>query len=116
MKISNLDHTADAGVEIVAATLEELFLGAAEGMYSVMNCRCEGNRSGHKSLHLKEGRLDTLLVTFLNELNYYISTHYQMLEPIKNLIIRSENDAYFLSCKAGVKPIGQEALQDLVEI
>jgi len=116
MKVSNLDHTADAGVEIIADTLEELFLAAANGMYRIMNCPGMGTASGSKTLRLKEEQLDILLVSFLSELNYYISAHYLMLDPIEQLRIKQENGVYILHCKACQKTVPQKLLEDLVEI
>ena len=116
MKISNLDHTADAGVKIIAGTLEELFRGAAQGMYRVTGCTGKGTTEGTQTLELKEDSLDILLVSFLNELNYYISTHYQVLEPIKKITVEEDGDNWKLICVAETKKIGREELEELTEI
>lgn len=116
MKISNLDHTADAGVKIIAGTVEELFQGAAEGMYSVMGCSGKGTLQETRTLELEEDNLDILLVSFLNELNYYISTYYQVFQPIKKIRINHTDDSHTLLCEAEVKILDREELDNIAEI
>lgn len=115
-KISNLDHTADAGVEIFADSLNDLFRASAKSMYKVIECPLNLPSAGHKKIEMTEDQLDVLLVSFLNELNYYITTHYLLLDPIVRLTVKKRKQSYWLECEAQAKHIDPELMQDLVEL
>ncbi len=67
-------HTADIAIEVSANTLADLFINAANGLYHILGIqKGTGNR---KKLHLKMEEMDieSLLVSFLNELLFYVET------------------------------------------
>lgn len=116
LKVSNLDHTADAGFEIFSPHLEELFTSAAEAMYRVMECPEQGTTIGEKILTLEESSLEDLMVSFLNELNYYISVRFLFLYPVLELRINRPKKEYELKVKTGIRKLTQQNLDNLVEI
>ena len=69
-----IDHTADAGIRVVAPTLEDLFetagLAFTELVTSVdsVDCRVE------RRFKLREDDIETLLVSWLQELLYLLDT------------------------------------------
>jgi len=69
-----IDHTADAGIKVEAPTLEDLFetagLAFTELVTSVesLDCRVE------RSFKLQEDDMETLLVSWLQELLYLLDT------------------------------------------
>ena len=69
-----IDHTADAGIKVEAPTLENLFetagLAFTELVTSVdsVNCRVE------RRFNLEEDDIETLLVSWLQELLYLLDT------------------------------------------
>ena len=69
-----IDHTADAGIRVEAPTLEDLFetagLAFTELVTNVdsLDCRVE------RRFHLQEDDIETLLVSWLQELLYLLDT------------------------------------------
>ena len=69
-----IDHTADAGIRVEAPTLEDLFeiagLAFTELVTNVdlLDCRVE------RRFQLQEGDIETLLVSWLQELLYLLDT------------------------------------------
>jgi SHS2 domain-containing protein len=62
-----LDHTADLGVEVTAATLPELFVEALRGLTDTLTDLGRVSASGSKDLELEAPDLEILLVDWLNE-------------------------------------------------
>jgi len=72
-RIVELEHTADAAIQVSAKDLTSLFQYAAEGMYHMIGVRLDTNAKIHKSdLYLSEMDYETLLVTFLTELLFFV--------------------------------------------
>jgi protein archease len=69
-----IDHTADAGIRVEAPTLEDLFetagLAFTELVTSVDSIDCREERR----FQLQEGDIETLLVSWLQELLYLLDT------------------------------------------
>jgi len=79
-----IDHTADAGIEVHGDTVSALFLNAARGMFSII-CQDEipwDNKSRvsiQESVQLTAESMEDLLHDWLSELLYLNTTH--MLIP-----------------------------------
>jgi SHS2 domain-containing protein len=67
-----LSHTADWQLEVWAPTLAELFTLAALGMYSLANIEISAEPKFNRDLELSTEDLETLLVSFLSELLYFV--------------------------------------------
>lgn len=67
-----LSHTADWQLEVWAPDLAELFTLAAQGMYSLANIETVSEPEVNRELELKTEDLETLLVSFLSELLYFV--------------------------------------------
>jgi len=75
VKLSFLDHTADAGFAVEAGSLAALFEGAAKGLLEVMfEGPLEAEPGGERRLRLEAESLETLLVRWLDELAYLVQT------------------------------------------
>jgi SHS2 domain-containing protein len=61
-------HTADWELKVWAPSLPELFAQAAQGMYALSGARMETQPQVRRPLEFKAADLETLLVTFLDEL------------------------------------------------
>jgi len=87
-----IDHPADTGIEIYAASIESLFEIAAEGMFSII-CRAEsvghGLRKTIKIREVSELKFDDLLILWLEKLLYIHETSLMLFSKfeIKNLNI-----------------------------
>jgi SHS2 domain-containing protein len=115
-KICNLDHTADAGVKIFGNTLEEIFINAASAMYHILGCDGPYPAGFTKKMEIKEEGLEILLVTFLNELNYYLSVRRTLLTPIQILGIKKIKNNYVLSFQTGVVSLDPTVSEIMPEI
>ena len=63
-----LEHTADAGIVVHAATLDDLFARSALGMYAVMtDTACVGDRTS-REVRIEAADAEHLLVAWLLEL------------------------------------------------
>jgi len=115
-KISILDHTADAGVKIIAKNLPDLFKNAASAFYNILGCPDKKTAQEYKSFLIKEPTMEILLVTFLNELNFYITSRQILLSPLQNIEIVKTEQEFELSFKAGINPLEAQFLGELTEI
>ena len=70
--IEMLDHTADVGFELGASTLEELFDEARRALLMVVFERPPEEGKDVREIWLSAPDRETLLVRWLNELNYLI--------------------------------------------
>jgi SHS2 domain-containing protein len=77
--IETFDHTADVGLRIQAADLDDLFRTAAEGVmdYMVTN-RCDVRELEREQLTLQADDPTALLATWLNELIFRSETQHRL--------------------------------------
>lgn len=69
-----IDHEADVGLEIYGNSIEELFINAAEGLFSLIVLTDLKNIEAQKGKRLNIDANGELLVLFLNELLYLWDT------------------------------------------
>ncbi|NLC70941.1 MAG: archease [Desulfuromonadaceae bacterium] len=92
-----LEHTADMGLEVTGATLEDLFLHAAEGLRKMILGEIPaGSPDREERITLAGEDVEELLVTWLNELLFLFETR------------------RFVPLTFGIKRIGREELTALV--
>lgn len=72
MEYHTIEHTADVGIEVSAASLEELFSGAAEGMLSIMLGGAEIAPTASTEVEIQAGDLAELMFKWLNELIFLV--------------------------------------------
>ena len=78
------DHTADIGLRIVAATLEELFVDAARGLMSLLVENIEVVQPTlTETIQLGSTEVDYLLFDWLNELLYTFESERLLLAEFK---------------------------------
>ncbi|HAM39228.1 MAG TPA: hypothetical protein DCP53_07560 [Elusimicrobia bacterium] len=68
-----INHTADVGIIAYGKTLSELFANAAYGMFSLITEIEKVKEIGTIAISLQANNLEELLISFLNELQYYFS-------------------------------------------
>ena len=73
MKFNMIEHTADTGIEVEAATLEELFAGAARAMFSIMVDPDGVEPAVSRDVSLQATDLVELMFEWLNELVFMVS-------------------------------------------
>ncbi len=69
-----INHTADVGINVYGRTLPELFGNAAFGMFSLIFPLDEVKEKLRLSVSIDAHDYEELLITFLNELQYYYAT------------------------------------------
>ncbi len=77
-----LQHTADAAIEVWAISIENLFLNALSGMYQLMSV--SSNSVGldqSQVIQLEENDLENLLLAFLNECLYFCDSKGWLVTP-----------------------------------
>ena len=84
-----VDHTADWALHVWALTLEELFVEAARGMYTLVGAQAQPGVTVHRRVELTAEDYESLLVAWLQELLYFTESeelvftgyHIAHLEP-----------------------------------
>lgn len=69
-----MDHTADAGIIAWGDTIEEVFINAARGMFSLITDSDAVSRTTRREIRLEAPDREELLVAWLNELLYLLDT------------------------------------------
>jgi SHS2 domain-containing protein len=77
-----IDHTADVGIDVSARSLKELFIEAARGWkYSVVE-NSPTDAKEEKRIRLSAPTLEELMVVWLNELNFFLTTKEWVLNDV----------------------------------
>ena len=74
MPFEPLEHTADLGIEVRAASLAELFVDAAAGLFDAITQLETVESHEEVAIEIEEPALDLLLVAWLEELLYRFDT------------------------------------------
>lgn len=76
MRYEEIDHTADVGIRAFGTNLTELFVNAAEGMFSLIANLDAVRPVGEVEIRLRADDLPTLLLRWLSELLYLHETQH----------------------------------------
>ena len=77
------EHTADIGVHVYGATLEELFVNAARAMYAALGKLEKSNIRDQKPLAIEAASLEDLLHDWLAELLYEVDTDHILYDEFE---------------------------------
>jgi len=91
-----LSHTADIGIEVTGKTLEELFENAAYGWKHLVIENSATFGKEEKNIQLQSADLDDLMVLWLNELNFLLTTRFWVMHEVEFIEIIKENDHWEL--------------------
>jgi SHS2 domain-containing protein len=69
-----IEVTADKAIEVWAPSIEDLFAIAAEGMLEIGGVRTDKSSLVKKQIELEGFDLETLLITFLEEIAYFLES------------------------------------------
>ncbi len=70
MRYEILEHTGDVKIRVFGRTKAELFQNAMAGMMAVLKCKVTSDKFKKRTVALQSSDINTLLVDFLNEVNY----------------------------------------------
>ncbi len=94
-KIKFIDHTADVAVELSADSIEELFTAGFESWKETVNLFGCGEADKRK-VSLEANSLESLLVDFLNEINFFLLTKKWCAERIEKIGIKESKETFKL--------------------
>jgi len=83
LKCRTIEHTADIGIEVEACSLEDLFAGAATGMFSLIVDPATVLPGAPREVALEAGDLEELLFKWLNELLYLLGAEGLLVSRIR---------------------------------
>lgn len=86
-----IDHTADIAFDVSADSLEELFFESARAWRISVIGDISANALSDRKLNISAGSLEELLVNFLNELNFFLTTKKWLAIIFNHLIIDKTN-------------------------
>ncbi len=117
---NEIEHKADIGLEIFGETLDQLFIQAIHGFYTILvpDIPLAHLKPSLKnvSLALKEDSAEHALVALLNELNFRFTVKQKILLPVKFLQC-SPGQPFVVNLTAGtLSPVPQEWLENSTEI
>jgi SHS2 domain-containing protein len=99
-----VDHTADIAVELNGDTLEELFIAGSEAWLDAAAEKVISEPDDTMEIDRSADSIEELLVTFLNELNYLLTTRKWICLKVESIKIAEENPGWSLSAElSGIK-------------
>lgn len=104
MTLRFLDHTADVGAEVAAATLDELFAEAATAILETITDPGTVRHSLHRNFELVAPDLETLLVDWLGELVYVFDVDRQLFADAEVSVSEGEGGEQRLVAVARGEP------------
>lgn len=113
---TEIEHTADLGIEVTGDSLNNLFYNAAQGFYAVSAGALNLNAKDPLKISVKAESTEDLLVSFLNELNYYLQVKNKLYGEIIDIIIEERNGRFFLFCSGRVMRLNSAQKEELTEI
>ena len=97
VKYKILDHTADAALEVFGDNIDELFVNAAQGMFSLITDKKTIRLKDEFRINLKAVNPEELINKWLNELLFIFETEKVLFKKF-NVKIKIEKDhSYTLS-------------------
>ena len=93
-----IEHTADIAFDVSADSVEELFLESARAWRLSVIGDVAGKALSNLNLEISAGSLEELLVNFLNELNYFLTTQKWLAAIFNNFIIDNTNFLLSAEC------------------
>ena len=86
-----IEHTADIAFDVSADSVEELFLESARAWRLSVIGDVAGRALSNLNLEISAGSLEELLVNFLNELNYFLTSQKWLSAIFNDFIIDKTN-------------------------
>jgi SHS2 domain-containing protein len=90
LEFRTVDHTADIGIEVEAASLTELFEAAARGMFSLITDLTLVSSVVTREVEINSGDLEELMFKWLNELLFLLSTELLLFSRFDVRMVRED--------------------------
>ena len=115
-KFIEIDHTADAAVQVWGSRLSDLFGHAVMGMYQIMFGSRRFEAAEPMEISCSANTAEELLVSLLNEINYLALFRKRAFCFPLQIHIEQETDAYQLHCQGPAAKIPANAFEHMQEI
>lgn len=102
-----LEHTADIGIAAYGKSLEEVFVNAAKGLFSLIVDTDSIMQHTTREIELEREDVESLLVSFLNELIYIFDTDNMIFSRFEVLTLK-DNHLKVKACGEKVDPSRHE--------
>ncbi len=97
-------HTADTGLEVEAASLEELYQEAAKGWKELVLENAPTQPVDWKHIQLSASDREDLLVQWLSELNFLLTVRFWVLHEVAAIHIHPQAGGWQLQAKISGEP------------
>lgn len=94
-----IDHTADIAAELTAGSITQLFEAGAEAWLAAMADEIQLEPDDSLDIELTASSKEELLVSFLNELNYFLITKKWLCLSVQSIKIFDDEDGCELSAE-----------------
>ena len=105
---SFVDHTADIAVSLEGSTLEELFTAGAESYRSAITDMTNLEADDVQEIDISADSIEELLITFLNELNYYLISKKLLFVSVQSIKIFNDEEGCELSAELNGRKINND--------
>lgn len=103
-----VDHTADIAVSLKGSTLEELFKAGADSWLASVTDETNLEADDDQEIDISASSIEELLVTFLNELNYYLISRRWLYVSIQSIKIINDEEGCELSAELNGTKVNDE--------
>jgi SHS2 domain-containing protein len=103
-----VDHTADIAVSLEGSTLEELFTAGAESYRSAITDMTNLEADDVQEIDISADSIEELLITFLNELNYYLISKKWLFVSVQSIKIFNDEEGCELSAELNGRKINND--------
>jgi len=94
-----VDHTADIAVSLEGSSLEELFTAGAESWLKSVTEEANLQADDIQELDISADSIEELLVSFLNELNFYLLSKNWLFVSVQSIKIFNDAEGCELSAE-----------------
>ena len=106
-----IDHTADIAVEVTADSVEELFIASAQAFKEAVLEPVSESEEESFNFTLDSHLLESLLVNFLNELNFRLISKRKIFNNINKIKIYQTDDNWNLECILSEDEVDKEKIK-----
>lgn len=110
-KYQILDHTADKGLAVEAASLPDLFETAAQGLFRLMIDPAQYPSTEQVAITLHAPDLEMLMVKWLNELLYHFEVRRWLFSRYEGVEVQQADGRWRLTAQAHYRPIEPQQLE-----
>jgi len=101
-RYTEIEHTADIGVEVYGPTLEELFINAGYALFDTIADADTIETTATRTVTVEGGDIETLFMNWLRELLYLFSVEQEVYSTFRVHITEQQDPSSTLSLEAAI--------------